>query len=87
MATKFDFTVADQLVGAVEQTASALEVKNGQIEKHFGALHEGFKDSAYDEYAMDMSAANKAIKDVVLQLREVGKHIAEYSEKLKGITL
>ena len=81
MATKFDFTVADQLVGAVEQTASAL------IEKHFGALHEGFKDSAYDEYAMDMSAANKAIKDVVLQLREVGKHIAKYSEKLKGITL
>ena len=85
MGTKFDFTVADQLVSAVEQTASALEVKNGQIEKHFGALHEGFKDSAYDEYAMDMSKANKAIQDVVTQLRQVGKHIAQYAEKLRGI--
>lgn len=85
MATKFDFNVADSLVGAVEQAASTLDVKNGQIEKHFGALHEGFKDSAYEEYALDMSAANKAIQDVITQMRAVASKIAAYSDKLREI--
>ena len=82
---KFDFNVANSLVQAVDTAASTLAVKNGQMEKKFGSLREGFKDSGYDAYALDMSAANKAVKDVVTQMRVVAKHIAEYAEKLKHI--
>ena len=82
---KFDFNVADSLVQAVDTAASTLDVKNGQMEKKFGNLREGFKDSGYDAYALDMSAANNAVKDVVTQMRVVAKHIAEYAEKLKHI--
>lgn len=82
---KFDFNVANSLVQTVDAAASTLDVKNGQMEKKFGALREGFKDSGYDAYALDMSAANNAVKDVVTQMRAVAKHIAEYAEKLKQI--
>lgn len=82
---KFDFNVASNLVQAIDSAASTLDVKNGQMEKKFGSLREGFKDSGYDAYALDMSAASKAINDVVMQMRVVGKHIAEYSEKLKNV--
>ncbi len=82
---KFDFTVASSLVQAVDAAASTLDVKNGQMEKKFGGLHEGFKDSGYDAYSLDMAAANNAIKSVMTQMRVVAKHIAEYAEKLRDI--
>lgn len=82
---KFDFNVADSLIQAVDAAAATLDVKNGQMEKKFGNLREGFKDSGYDAYALDMSAANNAVEGVVTQMRVVVKHIAEYSEKLKHV--
>lgn len=82
---KFDFSVASSLVQAVDAAASTLDVKNGQMEKKFGDLREGFKDSGYDAYALDMSTADRAVKEVVTQMRVVAKHIAEYAEKLKQI--
>lgn len=82
---KFDFKIANSLVQSVDAAASTLDIKNGQMEKKFGNLHESFKDSGYDSYALDMSAANNAIKDVVTQMRVVAKHIAEYAEKLKHV--
>ncbi len=80
---KFDFNVANQIVQAVSQSAAALDVKNGQMEKHFGNLREGFKDSGYDAFAVDMSAANKVIQDVINQMNVVGRHIADYARKLE----
>ena len=81
-ADKFDFTVANSLVQTVDAAASALDVKNGQMEKKFGELREGFKDAGYDAYAQDMSAANRVVEDVISQMRVVAKHIAAYAEKL-----
>ena len=82
---KFDFTVANSLVQAIESAASTLDVKNGQMEQKFGNLREGFKDSGYDVFAVDMSAANNAIDDVIKQMRVVANHIAGYAEKLKNV--
>lgn len=86
MGNKFDFHTADSLVQAVETAASALEVKNGQMEQRFGQLHETFKDDGYDAYAIDMKAADKAIGEVVTQLRVVGAHIAKYADRLRSET-
>lgn len=85
MGDKFDFGTASRLVEAVNATASSLEMKNEQLEKKFLNLRTGFNDSGYDKYAADMSVADTKIKDVIVQLKIVGKHISEYSEKLKGI--
>ena len=83
MSDKFDFNVASSLIQAVEGAASALDVKNGQMEKRFGELREGFKDSGYDAFALDMSAADAAIKEVIGQLHAVSKHIGDYAIKLR----
>ena len=83
MSNKFDFRVANSLVQAVEGVAAALDVKSGQLEKRFGNLREGFKDSGYDALMLDMSAANKAIEEVIGQLHAVSKHIADYSIKIQ----
>jgi len=80
---KFDFNVASSLVQAVEGTASALETQNGQMEAKFGALRDGFRDSGYDAFALDMSAADTAVKDVVTQLHAVSRHIANYAVRLR----
>lgn len=82
---KFDFNVASSLVQVIDAAASTLEIKNEEMEKKFGNLREGFKDSGYDAYAMDMSAAKKTVEDVIAQMRVVAKHVAEYAEKLKTI--
>ena len=83
MGDKFDFTTATTLVQAVEAAASALDVKNGQMEKHFGNLAEGFRDSGYDAYASDMSAADSAIQSVIEQLHAVASSVAAYAQKLQ----
>ena len=82
---KFDFTVASSLVQAVESAASTLDVKNGQMEQKFGSLRAGFKDSGYDAFAVDMSAANNAVKEVIKQMHVVAKHISEYAEQLRDV--
>lgn len=80
---KFDFVVATALIQSVEAAASALEVENQSLEQRFGKLREGFKDSAYDAYLADMSAASMAIANVISQMRVVSKHIIAYSEKMR----
>ena len=80
---KFDFEVASALVQAVETAASTLDVKNGQMEARFGRLREFFKDSGYDAYETDMSAANNAAEEVINQMHVVAKHIAEYAERIR----
>ena len=82
MGDKFDFNTASALIQAVEGTASALEIKNGQMEKRFGELREYFKDSGYDAFALDMSSADTAIKEVINQLRAISRNIGEYAIKL-----
>lgn len=82
-SNKFDFNTASNLVQAVEAAASALEVKNGQMETRFGKLHDSFKDDAYTAFATDMDKADKAIGDVISQLRAVAAHIAKYAERLR----
>lgn len=82
---KFDFRVASALVQAVNSAANTLDVKNGQMEKAFGNLREGFNDDGYDEIAVDMTAANKVIGDVIKQMNIVGKYISDYAEKLKNV--
>lgn len=82
---KFDFTTAASLVQAVTSAASTLDVKNGQMEQKFGKLREGFKDSGYDAFALDMTAANNSIKEVITQMHVVANHIAKYAEKLKHV--
>ena len=49
------------------------------------ALREGFKDSGYDAFALDMTAANNSIKEVITQMHVVANHIAKYAEKLKHV--
>ena len=83
MSDKFDFSTANQLIQAVEGAASALDVKNGQMEKRFGNLREYFKDAGYDVFAADMSAADTAIKEVITQLHEVSRNIGEYAIRLR----
>lgn len=80
---KFDFGVADVLVQRVDSASDVLEDKNEEMERKFSRLHEGFKDSGYDAFAQDMSAAKNAVNDVVLQMRVVAKHIAIYAERLR----
>lgn len=85
MSDKFDFTTASNLIQAIESTVLVLETKNERMEKQFAALREGFKDSGYDDYAVDMTMTNNALKDVTSQLREIAKSISKYAEQLKGI--
>ena len=80
---KFDFQTAMALITALQKASDALDVKNGQMEKKFGELNQFFKDSGYEAYSLDMSAANKVIDDVRTQMWEVTKHIAAYAEKLR----
>lgn len=80
----FDFTAASTLIQAVEGAASAIDIKNGQMEQRFGKLREGFKDAGYDALAIDMKAANVAISEVIKQLHSVSKHIADYAVKLQN---
>lgn len=80
---KFDFHVAESLVQVVQQAATALEIKNGQMEQKFGALHEGFKDSGYDAYACDMTAAGTVANGVITQLHTVAGCIAKYAARMR----
>lgn len=80
---KFDFRVAEQLVAAVEQTIIVLEQKNDEINHRFKDLHDGFKDSEYDVYSLDMGQANTAIKEVTSQLRSVSIAIKAYADRLR----
>lgn len=86
MGDKFDFRTADRLVDAVNKTAATLDVKNGQMEKYFGNLHDSFRDPGYDEFTGDMTAADKAIKEVIKQMHAVSKAIADYSNQLRENT-
>ena len=81
---KFDFKQANSLVQALEKAAATIEVKNGQMEKKFMSLHEFFRDEGYTEFEKDMSSAQNAIDDIVKQLYEIGKYIAEYAQALQS---
>lgn len=83
MSDFFSFGAADALSDACMITADRIDVCNGQMGKRFADLGDYFRDGGYEEYALDMSAANKAIGDVVDQLKQVGLSIKKYSEDLK----
>lgn len=85
MGDKFDFNVANNLISALTATASALEIKNEEMEKQFKMLREGFKDSGYDEYAIDVASASNALQEVTMQLKSIAKSVADYTNRLKGI--
>ena len=80
---KFDFNTASALVRAVDAAAKTLENKNTELEGKFISLHQGFKDSGYDKLEREMSAAKKACGEIITQLHEVAKHIANYAVRLK----
>ena len=83
MSNRFDFRAADQLSQACIITADKLDVCNGQMEKRFGELGDYFKDAGYDGYSLDMTAANRAIEDVIRQIQQVGLSISSYADQLK----
>ncbi len=83
MGNKFDFRQGEKLSQSMVVAADKLDVYNGQMEKKFAQLAEFFRDSGYDEYSVDMDKANKAISDVVEQMKHVGRAIAEYASRLK----
>lgn len=85
MSERFDFDKANALYMGVFEAANILDVRNGQMEKRFGDLGDYFKDAGYDEYAVDMTAANEAIAKVISQMRAVGISIARYAEQLRGV--
>lgn len=85
MSNRFSFDAAYKLSEICVVTADKIDVCNGQMEKRFGELGEYFRDAGYDEYALDMTAANKAIEDVVAQFKKVGKAINDYANELKNI--
>ena len=80
---KFDFQVAQKLVEAVEQAASQIDVKNGQIEKKFNNLHQVFKDAGYDAFERDMSAADSSIEEIIRELHHISKAINMYAMRLQ----
>ena len=80
---KFDFSVASQLIQAVEMTSAEIEIKNGQIEKSFMNLNNYFKDEGYNEFASDMNAANKSITEIIKNLHEIATRIGEYAQRLQ----
>lgn len=80
---KFDFRIANALVQAVNTAANTLDVQNGQMEKRFGALKNYFNDDGYEEFNVDMTAANREVQNVVEQLNQVAGKIADYSQKLQ----
>lgn len=80
---RFDFNVASLLIQLVESAASAIDIKNGQIEKNFEILHGFFRDEGYDKFEREMKSANKLIEDIIIQLHEIGKNIEEYSQRLQ----
>lgn len=85
MANKFDFRTAEKLVEMIDAAAAKLDVKNGQMEKYFAVLHDSFKDEGYEAFSTDMSLANKAIGEVILELKKTGGKIAAYAEKLQEL--
>lgn len=85
MKDKFDFDVANSLIEVIEVTVNDLENKNEVMMNQFVSLNENFKDSGYDTIALDMSVADKAIKDVMEQLREVSKSIKNYAQRLEEV--
>lgn len=85
MSEFFSFEAAQALSDACAITADKIDVCNGQMEKRFGELGEYFRDGGYEEYALDMTSADKAISDVVAQLKHVGQTIRKYAEELKRV--
>lgn len=83
MSDKFDFKVAEMLIQTVERAASTLDVKNGQMEKRFGDLREHFKDSGYDDFAVDMKAANESVKEIIDQLHMISQKLGDYAERIR----
>lgn len=84
-SNKFDFDVAMRLIQAVDTSASTLEKKNKELQTKFLNLRVGFNDYGYDEFSREMSASDKAIEEVLTELKAISKHIEKYAEKLKGV--
>lgn len=85
MSERFDFRQANELGHSIIDAADKLGTLNGQMEKRFGELGEYFRDGGYEEYALDMTAANKAIDEVKLQMKTVGKAILDYARELEAV--
>jgi len=83
MSNRFDFTVAEQLCAAVDQAADLMETKRTELDSRFKKLHESFKDDAYENFSLDMDAANRAVSDVIQQMKDTAKHIGQYAQQLK----
>lgn len=85
MSERFDFRQANELGQSIIVAADKLDVLNGQMEKRFGELGDFFRDGGYEEYALDMTAANKAIAEVMHQMQTVGQAILEYARELEAV--
>lgn len=85
MSERFDFRQANELGQSIIVAADKLDVLNGQMEKRFGELGDYFRDGGYEEYALDMTAANKAIAEVMRQMQTVGQAILEYARELEAV--
>lgn len=85
MSERFDFRQANELGQSITIAADKLDVLNGQMEKRFGELGDYFRDGGYEEYAIDMTSASKAIADVMQQMQAVGRAILDYARELEAV--
>lgn len=82
MGNKFDFGTANDLCELLMTAAETMESENQKIQNNFIALHETFKDKAYDEFQSDFNAADRTMSKIIADLREIQKALSDYKTRL-----
>lgn len=83
MGNKFDFDVAEQLCETLSTVADTMETENQKVQDSFTALHESFRDKAYEEFKSDFNAADRTMARIISDLREMHKTLNEYKIRLR----
>lgn len=66
----------------VKDSGETMESENQKIQNNFIALHETFKDKAYDEFQSDFNAADRTMSKIIADLREIHKALSDYKTRL-----
>ena len=82
MGNKFDIETANDLCELLKTAAETMESENQKIQNNFIALHETFKDKAYDEFQSDFNAADRTMSKIIADLREIHKALSDYKTRL-----
>lgn len=85
MRNKFDFDVAEDLCETLIVVADTMESENQKVQDNFTALHETFRDKAYEEFQGEFNAADRTMAQIIADLREMHKALCDYKIRLKVI--